>query len=368
MARRLMILTRLLVLFIALTSLLALAVAGIESPPEWSGPVLSERWDSIHDENWAHQAGGATDLYLIERQGGRCNTVSLPGKGHWSALCVSPWTDPAGSGQAVGLYFIPPDQGESGGFLGLARLRLPEARIIDQVPVDVLPTSRPCWVPDRPGSIVFAAGDGQLYRQDFDDAAPLASSPQTDSAGRMPGPSLRRLAWNCPRPSHVAYYLTDPAWSTHPRLRHLLVVTLMSPPHPKDGKPMKGTQFWWLRMNRDGLTIDASGPLSDRLATRDTRETIQRYPTLIAGRTGEILLAYLTHEPGQRKGRLQAVAVQLDARTGEPSVLAASRRTITEECATLPPVFSADGASVFTLSDRSGQIMKSPVQPSTPPL
>src|SRR5271166_1593768 len=52
-------------------------------------------------------------------------------------------------------------------FWWLARFRLPEGEVIDEVKLDVLPTGRVCWVPEYPGRIMFAAGDGQLYCHDF---------------------------------------------------------------------------------------------------------------------------------------------------------------------------------------------------------
>ena len=263
----------------------------------------------------------------------------------------------------MGLCCSAPSEGDTGGFLDLVRLRLPEGKVIDRVQVDVLPTSRPCWVPDRPGSIVFAAGDGQLYRHDFDDADDLDNSQGAGPAPGVPRLHFRPLVWNCPAPSSGTSYLTDPTWPAHPRLRHLVLATLICPPRQGDSKPGKGTRLWWLRMNPDDLTIDASGPLFDEADGIAASERIQRFPTVAVDRSGEIHLAYLTHNPGQIQGKIKTVRVQVDPQSGRPKVVSQTDVTVARDCATLPPVFSADGKTVFAISSPTGQLMKYPVEP-----
>ena len=120
-------------------------------------------------------------------------------------------------------------------------------KIIDRVPLDMLPTSRPCWIPDRPGSIIFAAGDGQLYRHDFEEPGDPEINSGSVSARNSSGLLLRPLVWQSPRPAKKSYYLIDPSWPFNSKLRHFLLATLMLPPHDLDGKRDGGTKLWWMR-------------------------------------------------------------------------------------------------------------------------
>jgi hypothetical protein len=364
MHKRLLLLTRLLVLAAASSALLALAVSGPASPEITSTPVLTGRWDSIHDTDWPSAPHSARTFYLIDRQSGRCLPMPLPVEDRWTTLSVSPWSAEEGGGDAVGLCSSLHAQSGHDGFLGLALLRLPEARVVERLPMDVLPTSRPCWVPDRPGSILFAAGDGQLYRHNFASVTGSESDPESNLTGEVAQRLPQPLAWKCRRPAERAVYLTDPAWPAHPRLRRFIVATLIAPTRRHNGEPARDTSLWWLRMHHDGMTIESCGQLlGTDLTDPQSPEEIRRFPTLTVASAGEIRLVYLAHDPGKSSGRIMSTQIQVGEGTGQPRVLPGTHSVIAENCASVPPVVSADGKSVYCVSLRSGLVTRFPVDP-----
>ena len=54
--------------------------------------------------------------------------------------------------------------GDEGAFCGMGSFRLSDGAVISRVPMEVLPTGHPCWVPGQSRTILFPAGDGRLYR------------------------------------------------------------------------------------------------------------------------------------------------------------------------------------------------------------
>jgi hypothetical protein len=364
MQKQLVVLTRLLILAVASSALVALAVSSPASPEITPTPVLTGRWDSIHDTGWPSAPQADRTFYLIDRQSGRCVPMPLPAEDRWTTLSVSPWSVEEGCSDAVGLCSSLHAQADRDGFLGLALLRLPEARVVERLPMDVLPTSRPCWVPDRPGSILFAAGDGQLYRHNFASVVGSESDPESNLTSDAPQRVPQPLAWKCRRPAERAVYLTDPAWPAHPSLRRFVFATLIASSRRRDGQPAKDTSLWWLRMTHDGMTIESCGQLlGTDLADPRSTEEIRRFPTLAVRSAGEVRLVYLAHEPGKSRGRIMSTQIQVGEGTGQPMVLPGTNSVIAEDCASVPPVVSADGKSVFCVSLRNGLVTRFPVDP-----
>src|SRR4051812_1729309 len=163
MFKRLSVLTRLFVFLLAATAVFALGVAQFDSSRLAMVPTLSLRWDTLSPDPWLryeHEKG----FYLIDRVSGSSNLVPLPDEDQWGLLSVSPWSDAEGNREIVGHCHSLAAPLDGHPFWGLARLSLPEGRVIERVKLDLLPSGRPCWLPDRPGEILFAAGDGQFYR------------------------------------------------------------------------------------------------------------------------------------------------------------------------------------------------------------
>ncbi len=117
------------------------------------------------------------------------------------AAC-SPWVDDRGRAQMVGRC---KDRRGHGALrrgvrsYGLARFTIPDGELLDHVPLDILPASRPCWFPGTTARVLFAAGDGRLYRYDFGGEGcprPLAwraemPAPRACSSPSRPGRTTR---------------------------------------------------------------------------------------------------------------------------------------------------------------------------------
>ena len=83
---------------------------------------------------------------------------------------------------------------------GVARFTVPEGRLIDRVKLDHVPIGDPCWVPGVTPRILFSAGDGYLYRYEFEEsnARPFWMKPATvPEPSRWRGGPLRRARGCC---------------------------------------------------------------------------------------------------------------------------------------------------------------------------
>src|SRR5262249_54348868 len=129
-------------------------------------------------------------------------------------------------------------------------------------PTEILPSGRPCWVPDQPRMILFAAGDGRLYRCRLteEEGEPAVRRPSIYASGRTE-PS-EPLAWEIAPPGDGEPMLVDPVWSSHPRLKKWVFVGLMAL-GTRDQQPEYGsTHLWWLEVSDDASAIVAAGPLT----------------------------------------------------------------------------------------------------------
>jgi hypothetical protein len=291
--------------------------------------------------------------------------MPVPAEDRWGSISVSPWAAEDGKAEAVGRCYSPSGNGDGHTFWGLARFRVPEGRIIDRVKLDLLPTSRPCWVPGHPQSILFAAGDGLLYRYDFRSEESPESGLGTDQPESSGEPAPRRVVWKCPLPSPGSVFLADPAWPVHPRLRHLLIATLLTKPSVAGRRVENGDWLWWLLMSPDGTTIKASGPLLDPEPTgKAGKAAIRRFPSLIVDRSGAIQLIYLTRNRKQIAMNLESLPIEIHPASGQPRVVPGAGPTIiAADCAPIAPVFLADGQTVLGVSRSTGMVVKHRVDP-----
>jgi hypothetical protein len=359
MFKRLSVLTRLFVFLIAGTALLALGVAQFNSSHFPVVPTLSSRWDTLSPDRWSRyerQQG----FYLIDRVSGRSDLVPLPDEDQWGLLSVSPWSDAEGKREVVGHCHSVAAPFDGHPFWGLARLSLPEGKVIDRVKLDLLPSGRLCWLPDHPGQILFAAGDGQLYRCGFgseEEAAAATGSGSTASSGIS---GVRQVAWKCPRPGKGTVLVADPVWPIHPRMRNLLFATLSYSNRPGDRAMKIPFRPWWFLMNTDGTAIEAAGPLLPDCSRSQTDvDSATHFPNLAVAADGTIMMIYLYRPQGSRNMRLEGATVEIDSASGRPHILAdRPPRVLAEECASVPPVFSADGRAAFVISAKSGQVVQ----------
>ena len=260
MFKRLSVLTRLFVFLLAGTALLALGVAQFDSSRLTVVPTLSLRWDTLSPDRWSRyqQEKG---FYLIDRVSGSSSLVPLPDEDQWGLMSVSPWSDAEGKSEVVGHCHSLAAPLDGHPFWGLARLSLPEGRVIDRVKLDLLPSGRLCWLPERPGEILFAAGDGQFYRCGFgaDEEAGVAT--ELGLKDGSPRSGVRQVVWKCPRPGKGSVLVADPVWPIDPRFRNLVFATLSYSNRPGDKAMKVPFQPWWFLMSVDGAAIEAAGPL-----------------------------------------------------------------------------------------------------------
>jgi len=365
MAKQLTVCTRIVVFLLGASFVLALSVSSLRASRSSHLPLGAVKWDAITLSKWPDLPKDKTCCYLIDRESSRCDVVPFPSDDQWTQLSVSPWYDAEGNTEGVCRSFGSSSTRLKQSSWGLVRIRLPEGEIIDEVKLDFLPEGRACWVPAHPGRILFAAGDSELYLYDFPGWSSNPSQPVSEPPEGSNETALCRVTWQDSPPCGSKVFITDPVWPSHPLFRHLAFATFLAQLNESNGADAEVTDLLWLLMSDEGDVVKASGLLA--IPTTNApgdRMMFRRFPNVEVGRDGTIRLAYLERVQGQRSIRLEVVPIEIDPETGHPRVPAHSvTRTLDEDCALFPPLFSADGMSVYMVSRNSGQIMKRQIQP-----
>ena len=255
---------------------------------------------------------------------------------------ASPRRDGRGRVQVVGRWarfgsgFIARD-------FGLARLTLPDGKILDRVNTEILPVSPPCWFPGDSPRLLFAAGDGALYRYRF-----------ADDDGLNADPTPRRLAWYPRSPELVDAHIVDPEWPIEPALggRLVLALSTLNPAKPNRYTP---ATLWWMQLNSAGTAVADTGRLIRRDPNSDTNPPgEERFPTV--GRLPGVSsphLAYLFRPEGQAGYRLRIAPLHRDEATGAPYANASEARELSERCGPVAPHFTLDGSELAYLPLRT---------------
>jgi hypothetical protein len=292
---------------------------------------------------------------LVDRTNGRRTPLRLPDGDRWSAISISPRLGAGGELEAVGQW-INPDRDDFGGW---GVFRLSDGAVLSRIATEILPSGRPCWVPDQSRMILFTAGDGRLYRCRLseEEGEPVVRRPSIYASGRTE-PS-EPLAWEIAPPGYGEPMLEDPAWSSHPRLRKWVFVALM-PLQRRDQRLEYGvTHLWWLEVSDDASAIVAAGPLTGPTGEETAPVGIEeRFPNVTVGPDGNVRLVYLERRIGERTVRLRSATVDFDQQTGRPKALTGFQSPIPKSLESLklaPLLLSADGATVHGLS-LSGQL------------
>jgi hypothetical protein len=340
---------------------------------------------------------------LVDRRTGNRTPIEPPHDLTWDLLSVSPWLDQDGKVEVVARWANHASDDSSEPFCGLGLLKLPEAIVVARIPTEVLPTGRACFVPGRPGEIVFPAGDGQLYR------CTLAENTRGDAEAEVQRPvehasgstAIHPLVWGCPAPDSGIVLLNDPAWPTDPRLAHLIFVSLTSQKLCGPKQVFDPPEVWWLELGDSCETIVRAGPLQLRFPKpagaharvevparqrsfprmnsamrltgfqRDyggrgakSRESeidwpAQRFPTVVVGQNGDLHLVCLILRRGSPRIELICGRLQVDLKTGMPSVgpIESFGDGIPEGFCLAAPVVAADGRSVLVVN-RSGALVR----------
>ena len=113
--------------------------------------------------------------------GGR-TPIRLPDGDRWSFVSVAPAAGPRGELEAVGRW-VNPKRDDFGGW---GVFRVSDGAVLTRIATEIPPTGRPCWVPGQPRTILYAAGDGQLYRCRLtpEEGEPAIRRPPVYASGR----------------------------------------------------------------------------------------------------------------------------------------------------------------------------------------
>jgi hypothetical protein len=263
------------------------------------------------------------------------------------AAC-SPWRDDRGRSQMVGPWKRGRGQGDRREVqvVGLARFTVPDGELLDRVPLDIPTASRPCWLPGPAARVLFAAGDGRLYRLDFDDGP--GGRPARAAGERRPRP----LAWRAEAPAPHGLFLAEPTWPADPRLGGRIVASAIIPGRPGVRTADEGQHLWWLRLDPGATAIEAAVRLTVPASAGAARvPDDERLPALGTAPDGTLVLAYLARPAGEPRWQLRLAPVAIDP-AGDPGVDPASAQMVARQCAASPPVFSPDGRWVYAVLDR----------------
>ncbi len=267
---------------------------------------------------------------------------------HLSDAACSPWVDETGRSQVVAVW-----RGEKRAFpfagVGIVRISCPDGAILDRVGLDVMPIGPCCWLPGTAARVVFAAGDGLLYRFAFEES----HAPGGTSVDRCARPSP--LVWRTDPPVRSRFYLREPSVPAHPRLASEMLVSVEICSEHDDGSHAP-RELWRLQLDPLATSILAAGRLLEPSAP-DGPGIERRFPVLTGQNDGSLVLAYLAGN-ALRGYQLRVAPARFDPRTGTPRAIAARERILAEGCLAIPPIFSVDGRSACCFPKSEGPVLR----------
>jgi hypothetical protein len=289
---------------------------------------------------------------FLDRQTGQVLRLQMPPGEILDYAACSPWRDERGQFQAVGRWlnrsskqysFLPQN-------FGLARVSLPEGKVLDRIPLEQIPIGEPCWIPGRTPRILFPSGDGQIYRYDFSEPGP------PEGEARHPT-QPRRVEWGIAQPGAGLAYIRDLTWPTQEALGGRLIAALcyLEPGKGREKPSLKGPELWWLQLSPDQRVIEAAGRLGDP-AARDGSdgedpEFEERLPSVAATVHGDLALVFLSRPIGQQEWDLHVASIAIEPATGVPAVRPGSSRRIGSRFVCSAPTVSVDGRWIYGVHD-----------------
>ncbi|MGE3818806.1 MAG: hypothetical protein AB7I30_05180 [Isosphaeraceae bacterium] len=205
------------------------------------------------------------------------------------------------------------------------------------------PTGPFCWFDDATERAHFSGTDGHLYVCDFENDRGIEREYHAV-------PRLRRVGWETERPGGAGSILRDPYRSRDPRLFGLTFVSVRYGVKDADRSFHATHEIWWIRLNPEGdLVRDAGRLIQFREEPPDSRRVV-RFPVIESDLDGDLHLASLRHESGQKGWSLQIVTVEFDAETGRPWASANGLRTLARGRLAIQPAFSSDGRRICAVS------------------
>jgi hypothetical protein len=271
--------------------------------------------------------------------------VALPASDQVDCAVCSPWRDEEGESQVVGRWIHRQGPRQLVENIGLARYALPSGRILDRVPLDVVPVGHPCFFPGKAARVLFAAGNGRLYQYSFENEDGTTATRDEDDE-HAPQP----LAWRAGGLDERGTVVIDPVWPRDPRLGGRLLVSLTHLEKHGDRPVFGPTQLWWLQIDRAGTQIEAAGQLVRR---REVSAGIsldeERLPNVAATADGSLVLAYLRRRDTLDAWYLCLAPIEIDPKTGAPTVDEANVHRGSSPLRPTLPMFSTDGQWVYAL-------------------
>ena len=272
------------------------------------------------------------------------------------AASCSPWVDEKGLRQVAGRWSSRTNDGAmsvSTDF-GLARYSFPGGQLLDHVSTEIVPVGPPCWFPGTRASILFAAGDGELYHYSFEQNPPTQESDPAARRDLEPKP----LKWRCPKPGVGKVYLSDITWPEDPRMGGCVVVSLRDQTEEtKAAHTFTPTRLWWLKLNLAGTEIVEAGQLVvPDTAGSSTNPCDERSPTVGTLADGSLAVAYMYQQDKSRGWELRLAPIELEGDRHVPKALESRSRRLASNCLPSHPSFSADGSWLNTIVEVSYSI------------
>jgi hypothetical protein len=248
-------------------------------------------------------------------------------------LGCSPWRDAAGRYHLVAraIDAVADPRGFPAGEIILIRCTYPSGRVLGRVVLDRMPIGPVCWSPDRGDRILFASGDGRLYRHEF----PPEEWPGTVAA------SPRPIRWGCGPPGADGVFLQDPCWPGGPYPGGWLLAAVRV--RQGDPRPLTDLRLWWLKLDAgEGAIVEARraiGPEGEGSAADGDEE----YSPVVGVASGGFRnLAYLVRRQGQSGLELRVAPLAAGASDEGPQAVPPGRK-VTDGCLAMAPSFSSDG-------------------------
>lgn len=279
--------------------------------------------------NGYHFASDPRSPRTIDPRTGRLETLRLPDTDRLDHASVSPWRDEHGQGQVAGRWTRRSGSGAAvvTDRIGIARFSYPDGQALEVIDTGVVPVGPPCWYPAQSSAILFAGGDGRLYRHEF---------------GRVGGAEEPEpLVWSCELPSEGRMIMSDPAWPDDARLGGRLLVSL-STLEPGD-RIFCRPKLWWLKLDASGTAIVAAGRFTSP-APGDLALASERCPTVFEPPGAGPTLAYLTRGDSDSNWSLRVAPIEFDPVVGDPTARADLTRLVAGDCVTANPSANGDGS------------------------